>query len=181
MFAKFYSSTVYSLLSNFLLACLCLNVAFNKSMLLCSQFHFRMWVNVRTLKKLLIREKRNSANVFLFRVKKKNLVYYMIVCVLLQSYNEETAVPVLETIFSPAFHMSKSAGGEIASGGRLGNTCTFLFPSSNAIMFLCSSTPKKLFSAILCIYLSHLSSLPFPFSRLHQNSPEWRPEISSGL
>lgn len=114
-------------------------------------------------------------------LKKKNLVYYMIVCVLLQSYNEETAVPVLETIFSPAFHMSKSAGGEIASGGRLGNTCTFLFPSSNAIMFLCSSTPKKLFSAILCIYLSHLSSLPFPFSRLHQNSPEWRPEISSGL
>lgn len=87
----------------------------------------------------------------------------MIVCVLLQSYNEETAVPVLETIFSPAFHMSKSAGGEIASGGRLGNTCTFLFPSSNAIMFLCLSTPKKLFSAILCIYLSHLSSLPFPF------------------
>lgn len=33
-----------------------------------------------------------------------------------KSYNEETAVPVLETIFSPAFHMSKSAGGEIASG-----------------------------------------------------------------
>lgn len=35
----------------------------------------------------------------------------------MQDCDEETA-PVLETIFSPAFHVSKVAGGDIASGGR---------------------------------------------------------------
>ena len=36
-----------------------------------------------------------------------------------QSGNEETAKLMMGTIFSPSFHISKHAGGEITNGGRL--------------------------------------------------------------
>lgn len=38
--------------------------------------------------------------------------------IVLQGCNEETENGVVETIFSPSFHVSKVPGGEIASGGR---------------------------------------------------------------
>jgi hypothetical protein len=36
---------------------------------------------------------------------------------ILQSCHEEPAHPIMETIFSPSFHIAKHAGGEIANGG----------------------------------------------------------------
>ncbi|RVW99275.1 hypothetical protein CK203_030673 [Vitis vinifera] len=72
-----------------------------------------------------------------------------------KSYNEETAVPVLETIFSPAFHMSKSAGGEIASGGsqKLPSDATSMNSSCNVDL-----EGNNLSSEVSAIYLAMKNS-----------------------
>lgn len=58
----------------------------------------------------------------------------------MQDCDEETA-PVLQTIFSPTFHVSKVAGGDIASGGRWHNIVITI--GSNVLILFFRSGDQK--------------------------------------